>query len=255
LTILRYELVEVIQTLRRQPRQLPHKLLGYARRYRQVQRFPRLERPHDDPEAIVDFAFSASNGLIKPIQVRNELLWLAQRVAAEKPRVVVEIGTARGGTLFVFAALADPEATIISIDLPGGIHGGGYPSWKQPLYRSFAREQQQIHLLRGDSHDPAIREQLERLVRGNAIDFLFIDGDHTYTGARADVDTYAPLVRPNGLIALHDICVHPRPEATPRGLPEVGRLWAELKASHATATSELVEDPAQGWAGIGLVKH
>ena len=39
-----------------------------------------------------------------------------------------------------------------------------------------------------------------------------------------------------------------------KGLVE-GSLVKYIQASYATATSELVEDPAQGWAGIGLVKR
>jgi len=52
---------------------------------------------------------------------------------------------------------------LISIDLPGGPFGGGYPAWKIPLYKSFARyPTQRIHLLRCDSHDQKTLE----MVRG-----------------------------------------------------------------------------------------
>src|SRR5688572_8584818 len=81
-------------------------------------------------DGVVDYSFNAANGLIRPGQVRSEILGLAQRVQQLQPRTVVEIGTATGGTLFIWCALAHPDATIVSIDLPGGIHGGGYPYWK-----------------------------------------------------------------------------------------------------------------------------
>jgi predicted O-methyltransferase YrrM len=35
-------------------------------------------------------------------------------------RAVLEIGTERGGTLFLFTRAADPEAKLVSIDLPSG---------------------------------------------------------------------------------------------------------------------------------------
>ena len=41
--------------------------------------------------------------------------------------------------------------------------------------------------------------------RGEKLDFLFIDGDHSYDGVKADFEMYAPMVRPGGLIAFHDI--------------------------------------------------
>ena len=35
-------------------------------------------------------------------------------------------------------------------------------------------------------------------------DFVFIDGDHSYEGLRADWEGWAPLVAPEGVVALHD---------------------------------------------------
>ena len=40
----------------------------------------------------------------------------------------------------------------MSVDLPLGHFGGGYPLFKAPLYRSFARVGQSIELVRADSH-------------------------------------------------------------------------------------------------------
>ena len=40
---------------------------------------------------------------------------------------------------------------------------------------------------------------------GRKFDFLFVDGDHSYDGVVSDFVAYYPLVRPGGLIALHDI--------------------------------------------------
>lgn len=36
------------------------------------------------------------------------------------------------------------------------------------------------------------------------IDFLFIDGDHTYEGVKKDFDLYSKLLSENGLIIIHD---------------------------------------------------
>ena len=41
------------------------------------------------------------------------------------------------------------------------------------------------------------------------LDLLFIDGDHSYDGAKADLDHYAPKLRAGGLLLMHDF---PRPE-------------------------------------------
>jgi len=37
------------------------------------------------------------------------------------------------------------------------------------------------------------------------IDFLFIDGDHSYEGVKKDWDLYSPLLKPNSIVLFHDI--------------------------------------------------
>jgi cephalosporin hydroxylase len=104
-----------------------------------VKRFRNSARNVNSIQSALDFAFSfrAFYVSIKPIQVKYEIAKLLEVVAALRPRVVLEIGTAGGGTLFLFTRAADPDAKIISIDLSGGPFGSGYPSWKIPLYKSF----------------------------------------------------------------------------------------------------------------------
>src|ERR1017187_8257218 len=72
---------------------------------------------------LIDLTFSQFGGMFLPFQNKSELERLMERVASIKPRVVVEIGTARGGTLFLLSCVADPHAHLISIDLPAGWHG------------------------------------------------------------------------------------------------------------------------------------
>jgi predicted O-methyltransferase YrrM len=37
------------------------------------------------------------------------------------------------------------------------------------------------------------------------VDFIFIDGDHSYEGVKADVDVWLPKLNKNALIIFHDI--------------------------------------------------
>src|SRR5580700_10011262 len=101
------------------------------------------------PAELVDFSMTAGNNFLQTSQVRSEIVDLANLVAERRPKTVVEIGTAHGGTLFLWCRLADPTATVVSLDLPGGIHGGGYPYWKSWVYRRFPVGSQQLYLLRG----------------------------------------------------------------------------------------------------------
>ena len=40
----------------------------------------------------------------------------------------------------------------------------------------------------------------------HAVDFVFIDGDHSYDGLRNDWEIWSELVAPGGFVALHDSC-------------------------------------------------
>ena len=195
---------------------------------------------------LVDFCFYSVAGSIRPAQVKDEILGLLKIVSRMKPRVILEIGTANGGTLFLFTRVALEDAIIISIDLPGGKFGGGYPKWRGVLYKSFALPGQKIHLLRADSHKRETLEQVKAILGGREIDLLFIDGDHTYEGVKKDFETYSPLVKEGGIIAFHDIVLGP--EENVGGVPE---FWRKVKDSYES--KEIVEDWSQNGYGIGVI--
>ena len=200
------------------------------------------------PEELVDFSFRAASGFLQTTQIRAEIVQLTKLVGKRKPKVVVEIGTAHGGTLFLWCRQAHSEATIISIDLPGGIHGGGYPYWKSWIYRRFLLNGQKLYLLRGDSHKTEMLERLKKLLLGKVmVDFLFIDADHTYEGIKTDFQMYSSLVCPGGLIALHDIVKHPDWLNC-----HVDRFWQEIK--NERRIHEFVNDSNQSFGGIGVVE-
>lgn len=184
-------------------------------------------------------------------QKRSEIRNLAQRVKAIDPLVIVEIGTRKGGTLFTWSRYTNAQL-IISIDLPGGIHGGGYPAEKQKFYKFFLSDQpvRKMHLLQEDSHNKLTLEMLENILDKKRIDFLFIDGDHTYHGVKKDFEMYSPLVRKGGIIAFHDII----PNATDHedaDTIEVPKFWNEIKQGYKI--EEFIESPDQQNMGIGIL--
>jgi predicted O-methyltransferase YrrM len=210
-----------------------------------IRQIRKLDQSRREVPYLLDFLFTRFLGLIKPSQVRSEITSLANIVKELKPKTVLEVGTARGGTLFLFARLSDPEATLVSVDLPGGMYGGGYPDWKIPLYESFRQDKQAIHLVRADSHATETLEKVKSILGGRPVDFLFIDADHTYEGVKKDFELYSPLVRPGGTIAFHDIVTHP-----PSYGCGVDIFWNEIKRPDSR---EFIEDKNQGWAGVGIL--
>ena len=195
------------------------------------------------PESVADLAFSYRG--VVPMQVRSELLEFASLVEKQRPQAFLEIGTRNGGTFFVLCRMADPGAIAISLDLPGGRFGGGYTIFQIPVLRRMKMPRQRLHLLRDDSHKIETQTRIRQALQGVPLDLLFIDGDHTYEGVKRDFEMYSPMVRPGGIVAFHDIV-----EIRVEGL-EVARFWNEIKAKHRH--TEIVEDPHQGWGGIGIL--
>jgi predicted O-methyltransferase YrrM len=192
--------------------------------------------------AAIDFAtqFRRAKLGIAPLQARQEIEPLLEILRSEEPRTVLEIGTDEGGSLFLWARVASRDAVLISVDLAGGILAG-----RGPLVRALGREGQRVERIKGNSHDPRTFERVKRALGERPVDFLFIDGDHSYEGARSDFETYSRLMRPGGIIALHDI-VHTE-------TPGVGVyvFWRELQSLYET--QEFIAPPPRR-KGIGLLR-
>ena len=244
-----YELAIAWRTIRREGfASLFRKIFKYFREIVWGIHFLTLRMPYGQtPEKIIAFSFDIAGNFIGPSQSRPEVLQLATLLYQRRQKVIVEIGTAEGGTLCIWCGVADPQAVIVSIDLPGGIHGGGYPRWKSLAYKRFAGPGQWLQLLRLDSHQPATLERLKAVLPPEGVDFLFIDGDHTYNGVKADFEMYTPLVRVGGLVAFHDICVHP-PEVN----CNVDKFWREIRTRYKNW--EFIEYAHQKQYGIGVLE-
>ncbi len=202
----------------------------------------RAQRMQQTPTKMAEIA--VFKGAFQKISELGRLIALLRR---RKLRTVVEIGTFRGGTLWLWCQLATEDARIVSIDLPAKSAAGRR---QQGNLKKYAIASQRLNFIRNGSQKDATRVQLSRLLDGEAIDFLFIDGDHRYEAVRRDFELYSPLLRPGGIVAFHDILQPPR---FPNN--QVKRFWRELKKDYRI--KELV-DPADErgwgqWGGIGVV--
>jgi predicted O-methyltransferase YrrM len=216
-------------------------LIGLARAAR------RRTRASDGWPELIDFIFGAVDGYLKPQQIRAEIQRALEEIENLRPRRVLEIGTAQGGTFFLLSRAAAADAKLISLDLPAGRWGGGYSNWKRHLYRSLLLPEQSAEFIRSNSHLPSSFESVKTMLGGDPLDLLFIDGDHSYEGVKADFELYSPLVRPGGLIVLHDIAFHEKYDC------HVDQFWAEVKERYPS--QEIIQDCKQGWAGIGILRN
>jgi len=84
-----------------------------------------------------------------------------------------------------------------------------------------------------------------RLLAGEPLDFLFIDGEHTYEGVKQDVEAYSPFVTAGGLVVFHDMASHPR-----RLGGDVHRHRAERRGRYRV--QEFVGNPRHGFGILHL---
>lgn len=200
--------------------------------------------PEDAVTTAFDYKGWGNYASIRPMQCEGELLEFAKVVRDLDPDTVVEIGTAKGGSLFVFAQMA-PTAHLISVDLPPD---EATKPQTPPSFQSKFGDEISYDAVRADSHDRETRSRVEEL-SGGEIDLLFIDGNHGETSVRQDLRQYAPLVRDGGLIALHDI------EYEQGG---VGAVWDEIRLSDRYSTFEIVlpeeRIPHTARVGIGIAR-
>lgn len=195
----------------------------------------------------VDYA--RSHPFLPSNQKRAEIMKLLERLQDLKPRTLCEIGADKGGTLALFGSVASRDARILSLD----IKFREYHANAIPL---LAGGNQEIKCLEADSHIHLTKSKILKWLRGQELDFLFIDGDHSYSGVKADFEMYGPLVRPGGMIAFHDIV----PDyftrfgtRTGNDVGEVPRFWKEISKS-GFQFEEFVEDENQDGYGIGLLR-
>lgn len=138
-----------------------------------------------------------------------ELAILNALVAVRQPRRIFEIGTFDGRTALNFAANA-PLATVHTLDLPPAVEPAlpVHPDDRQFIRRSQdgergrrfrgAPEEKRIVQLHGDS------ARFDYGAFSGAIDFVFVDGSHSYEYVLSDSRNALAMAAPGSLIVWHD---------------------------------------------------
>lgn len=206
----------------------------------------RLREYHASPrtlDEVVSWAMDFGGGglmRIKTLQRRSEITRLAEAVRELNPKLILEIGTARGGTLLIWSTLASEE--VITCDLND-------LTAQTPLFTRLPPPGSncRVTLLSGNSHEPSFKARVAAALAGRQVDFLFIDGDHREAGVTADYLDYAGFVRPGGLIAFHDIV-----ENQPLPTNQVYPFWQRLK--QVAEVREFIDEPSQCGFGIGIMR-
>jgi cephalosporin hydroxylase len=214
--------------------------LGFIFRQYCQRKLHKYEKIYKNPVETL-FNFDSPIGLysLRTFQTKSEISELFNMVDDLKPRVIGEIGADMGATLYLWSKILPPNGRLVSIDLPRL-----YRKSVNRFIKSFF-PRQRINFIREDSHSTRCLQQVGGILQGEKIDFLFIDGDHSYEGVKNDFAMYAPFVKPGGLIAFHDIAIDDQSQ----DYCGVIRFWNEIKLLY-----EHGEIIAAGGCGIGYLK-
>jgi len=142
------------------------------------------------------------------MESRPDLQLLAKYAAllSDNARTIVEIGTHLGQTALILANHSPKHVHVYTIDT------GERWLWERPdLYRQLSDYIDTLQM-RFENHNIIFRIGSSHYKEGEyivpwgmgEIDLLFIDGDHNYDAVMSDLLRWAPMVKPNGYMLLHD---------------------------------------------------
>lgn len=120
---------------------------------------------------------------------------------AKDKKCLVEIGVWHGVNTRKIREVMDAQGCLYAIDPfePGkfGI------SWQKLIAHSEASQPKNGKVIWLENFSNKAIEQFKQ-IETKPIDFMFIDGDHSYEGIKTDWMLWSPLIEIGGIVALHD---------------------------------------------------
>jgi cephalosporin hydroxylase len=133
-------------------------------------------------------------------------LWMYQEILHEvKPDLVVETGTAYGGSAYFMACIMDSmgKGEIVTVDIAAS---GTPPTHPRITY------------LTGSSTDPAIVAEVHRRAAGKKTVMVSLDSDHAEAHVTAEIQAYHSLVTDGSYMIVEDTHIgHPVPPFSQTG--------------------------------------
>ena len=155
------------------------------------------------------------------------------------PRNYLEIGVRRGRSLAVVSAVS-PDCEIFGFDMWVADYAGMPNPGPEFVQQELADVGHcgSVTLVSGDSHETVPAFLAEH--PGVRFDLINVDGDHSETGARADLETVLPRLAVGGIIVLDDI-THPQHQY-------LETVWDDLIGSDANFSCAKYRDLGYGVA-------
>jgi cephalosporin hydroxylase len=132
-------------------------------------------------------------------------LWIYQEILSEvRPDLVIECGTAEGGTALYIAHILDliGKGDVITVDLVPATNPPSHP---------------RIHYVHGSSTDPAIVRFLEDAARGKGAVIVILDSVHTREHVAEELRLYHSLVTTSSYLIVEDTNINGHPVYSDHG--------------------------------------
>ena len=170
---------------------LPRGIRGIT--YRVGKRLDRaaVSRAHDVlylSDAWTETSWLGAQALKNPLD-----LWVYQEIIVEqRPELIVETGTYRGGSAFYLASICDLVGVgeVVSIDV-------------EPLRDDYPAHPRITYLGGKSSTDPDVVAQVRGRAKGKRV-LVVLDSDHSQAHVEAELAAYAPLVQVGGYVIVED---------------------------------------------------
>lgn len=132
------------------------------------------------------------------IQLPEDILMMQELIYKIRPDVIVETGTAHGGTAIFYASMLEllEKGRVISIDME-------IRKYNRLAIQSHPMSKR-IALVDGSSVDSRVVAQVKKMIRSEERVLVALDSNHTYAHVHQELESYGSLVTPGSYIVVFD---------------------------------------------------
>jgi cephalosporin hydroxylase len=135
--------------------------------------------------------------------------WVMQEIISElKPDVIIETGTAKGGTALFYATVLDQlgKGKVITVDIED----------HDPKVRQFDVWNERVHFIKGSSTSREVFDRIQAQVNNGARVLVTLDSEHTKEHVLRELQLYSELVSLNSYLIVQDTHLNGHPVPWPR---------------------------------------
>ncbi|MEP6742958.1 MAG: CmcI family methyltransferase [bacterium] len=148
------------------------------------------------------------------LQVPQDMFALQEIIYRTRPKFIIEVGVAWGGSLLFYSTLMEVLGgeRIVAIDIY-------IPDDLKERINAFGKLADRITWINDSSIEPATLEQVKEIVGDSRDVLIVLDSNHTHEHVLEELRMYSPLVGKGKYLVCGDTVVEYMPEQTHRPRP------------------------------------